>query len=387
VIGLGALAAAQQAAASGAGGGGGGDDPYWQQVSSLLAMSADFTDAKGLTWTPTGASVSGGEGVWDGVNDYLRTPASVAFCFGRSDYTVEGYTEDDSASGNRCLYDTRSASSQGLSVYAKTDSFTGMAVGNTTGLLAGVSDTLSSTAKTHWALVRDSGTARLYIGGVQKASVSFPSYMSGFGGCSIGDNYIGASQPTNMKANHFRVTRGFCRYPGGTTFTPPVGPFPTSGGTSPGTGPGAHRYWRLLINANDGNASYMGVTQLVLRDRQGVIVSGWDGSDAAVSASSEINEPNKASNAFNGLFSSNAWLSATAGSAQWVKNDFGAATSAGAPVEIKDFDIYAVGTVPDASPKDFKLQWSDNNSTWTDALTVTGETGWTANEQRTFTVF
>ena len=34
---------------------------------------------------------------------------------------------------------------------------------------------------------------------------------------------------------------------------------------------------------------------------------------------------------------------------------------------------------------DFTLQYSDNGSTWTTAITVTGQTAWTANESRTFT--
>jgi hypothetical protein len=32
----------------------------------------------------------------------------------------------------------------------------------------------------------------------------------------------------NGYAAHLRVTKGVCRYPGGTTFTPPSAPFPTS---------------------------------------------------------------------------------------------------------------------------------------------------------------
>lgn len=43
-------------------------------------------------------------------------------------------------------------------------------------------------------------------------------------------------------------------------------------------------------------------------------------------------------------------------------------------------------TTNSASPRDFQLQWSDNGTSWTNALTVTGQTGWSGGDVRTFAV-
>lgn len=73
---------------------------------------------------------------------------------------------------------------------------------------------------------------------------------------------------------------------------------------------------------------------------------------------------------------------------QWWKYDFGHAGHTGSPTaDVKQILIRGSHNVPSGSPKDFQLQWSDNNSTWTTVLTVTGQTGWTgASDARTFNV-
>jgi hypothetical protein len=51
---------------------------------------------------------------------------------------------------------------------------------------------------------------------------------------------------------------------------------------------------------------------------------------------------------------------------------------------IRKFTITAF-TTPANSPKDFTIEHSDDNSNWTIASTVTGSTGWTSTQTRTFT--
>lgn len=55
-------------------------------------------------------------------------------------------------------------------------------------------------------------------------------------------------------------------------------------------------------------------------------------------------------------------------------------------VEITEFRVRAWDTNPNRAPKDFTLDYSDNGSAWTTYHTVTGATGWGANESRTYTV-
>lgn len=365
----------------------GGSDPYWLQVGASLPMTSSFADAVGNTWTENGGvAVSGGSGVFDGVNDYLRLASNIAWAFGYSDFTVEGYFKDNASAVNSCLFDTRSASTEGLSLYVESGTYTGISYGTNSGFLNGTATLFSSSVLQHWAVVRQGSTVRVYLDGVQLFTATDPRFLTAQSTFTIGDSYL-SSQPSKGSQNHFRVTRGVCRYPNGTTFTPPTGPFPTTGGTSPGTGPGAHRYWRLLISANDGSGSYMGLTELVLRDRDLVVVSGFTTTSTGISASTVLNGGNAASMAFDTNLSSTGWLSNTSGSDQWIKLDTLGTTTIGVPVEIREFDIYGSWNVPTASPKDFKLQWSDDDSSWTDAKTVTGETGWTSAEMRSFVVF
>ena len=60
------------------------------------------------------------------------------------------------------------------------------------------------------------------------------------------------------------------------------------------------------------------------------------------------------------------------------------------PFQVTDYKIMVPGEPVDLpekrSPKDFKLQGSNDNSIWTDVDVVSAETGWTDNEMRTYSV-
>lgn len=148
----------------------------------------------------------------------------------------------------------------------------------------------------------------------------------------------------------------------------------------------AHRYWRIYITANDGDATYCGFTEIELRTSVG-------GADVTVvqlqsGAASALSVPNTANAAFRAVDNSDTagWLSQN--KPTWWKYDFGHAGHTGNPTEnIRQILIKGSFNVPAASPKDFLLEWSDDGSVWTTALTVTGETGWTgASDARTFNV-
>lgn len=160
-------------------------------------------------------------------------------------------------------------------------------------------------------------------------------------------------------------------------------------GAGGGGGPGAHRYWRLFVTQNDGSTIYTGLTELEFFDALGVNRSAVSGR-SAVSASSELNSGNERQFAFDGNLVNSGWLSDASGTLpQWIRLDVqnAAAPSPRTAYEVKTLRIYGSWNVPDASPRDFQLQWSDDDIAWTTALSVTGQTGWTANEMREFTVF
>lgn len=58
------------------------------------------------------------------------------------------------------------------------------------------------------------------------------------------------------------------------------------------------------------------------------------------------------------------------------------------PVEILEFKIQAspANGQENEAPKDFTLEYSDDGQSWTPAATVTGETGWSVSEIRSFSV-
>lgn len=154
---------------------------------------------------------------------------------------------------------------------------------------------------------------------------------------------------------------------------------PAAGG---GGGGLSARYWRINISANDGSPSYFGLSELELRESIG-------GADATVAAeahlraypSSIINGGNAGSLAFDDS-AGTGWLSATA-VPSWLKWDFGA----GNAKTIRQISITGSWNVPSASPKDFTLEGSNDDSSWTTVLTVTGQTAWTGStDVRTFNV-
>lgn len=361
-------------------------------VGFSLPLTSDYDDTTGKFWSVSAnVAISGGEAVLSGSSTYLRSQAGADFAFGRSDFTLEGFYRETSSSGTQCLYDGRnSASGYGLALYSRNAG--GISVSGNAGVVATATGVFFTSTSQHFAMCRQGSTLRVYVNGMQilSSTAAAVSELFGGGGAAIGGSYLAQSasgQYAIGAMKHLRATRGTCLYPNGTTFTPPSVPFAVPVGSAPSGAPGTHRYWRLLITDNDGHATYYGMTEWVVRDKDLVVVSGYNSTSVGITASSAINGSNSADKAFDRNITTTGWLSANKTPDQWLKADFGRTDSVGCPVMIKEFDIYGSHNVPTASPKDFKLQWSDNDSTWTDALVVTGETGWAANEKRTFVVY
>lgn len=158
----------------------------------------------------------------------------------------------------------------------------------------------------------------------------------------------------------------------------------------PAAASSAHRYWRILITATDTSTVYAGFTEIELRGSVGGanLMSVQSANGAALS-SGDVNGSNAAWRAADGSNTS-GWLAPLPMTPfpQWWRYDFGHASHVGSPTaDVRQVLIRGSHNVPGASPEDFQLQWSDNNSTWTTVLTVTGQTGWTgASDARTFNV-
>lgn len=152
----------------------------------------------------------------------------------------------------------------------------------------------------------------------------------------------------------------------------------------------SHRYWRVVISAVDGSTGFAGFTEIELRGSVGganlLVVQTIGG---AASASRAVNSSNAAWRATD-LSNTSGWLAdlPVTPFPQWWKYDFGNAAHTGSPTaNVRQILIRGSYNVPTASPKDFVLQWSDDNTSWTTVMTVTGQTGWTgASDARTFNV-
>lgn len=146
----------------------------------------------------------------------------------------------------------------------------------------------------------------------------------------------------------------------------------------PAGGAGSHRYWRLYITANNGD-TYTGFGEMELR----ATVSGADLTTpaGAISASSSY-VANPVTFAIDNDNTS-AWFNNGVALPAWVAYDFGSGVTVGElMLYMRSGDV----TIKNRYPVNFQLQHSDNNSTWTDALTVAGVVWSSGPETKTWTV-
>jgi hypothetical protein len=224
-------------------------DPYFANVVALLHLDNNVTDVTGRTW--------GGSPAFSGsikqfgthslnvnaANQFTTTASSADFDFGTDDFTVECWAYRGSTTGTFRGIICRDAigGTRGWLVFTNDNAapvprslaFAAWSGGTQ----YTVTDTVELPGGTwhHIAACRQGSNLRLYRGGVQIGSVSIGAASVGSSGtsCSIGRLQTNTdSTVTNSQWNGYiddvRITKGICRYPDGTTFTPPAAPFPDS---------------------------------------------------------------------------------------------------------------------------------------------------------------
>jgi hypothetical protein len=162
---------------------------------------------------------------FDGNGDFLTAASNAAFGFGTGDFTVECwlYPTNAGAALNQ-FYDNRTSTEARANIGIRTNTIT-YAVGSTIVLTSAASSIVNNIWQ-HVALVRSSGTTRIYINGVQ----SGPSYtdsndLGASAECVIGtvSDSRGSSQFTfNGHISNLRVVKGTAVYTA--AFTPPTQP-------------------------------------------------------------------------------------------------------------------------------------------------------------------
>lgn len=170
-----------------------------------------------------------------------------------------------------------------------------------------------------------------------------------------------------------------------------INPYAFGGG---GGGGGAYRYYRILILSNNGNPR-CAIAEVEFRATHGGSDLTSPSAAAAGAASASNTEGGYPwSLSYSAAFDDNVvyggtpetcaqWLtSAFPSYPLWLKYDFGTPTVVTEMAMIAQHSTETAS--PSPSPKDFKVQGSDDDSTWTDLIAPASQTGWTPAEQRIF---
>lgn len=188
------------------------------------------------TFSPYGDNWSN---YFDGSGDYLQLSYNSNFSFGSGDFTIEGwwYLNNLSSAANPITFAAASpASANDIGFYIYIDGSSNEASvcsGGTYYSVTGWSVQLNSWQ--HFAFVRQSGTLRLYINGVQVGSASANVSINDNATWTLKLGAYRATSPTrflNGYLSNIRLLKGTCQYLNGTTFTPPTSPLTAISGTS-----------------------------------------------------------------------------------------------------------------------------------------------------------
>lgn len=195
-------------------------------ISSYARASAAFGDAQ-LSNVQKRYNISTSM-AFDGVGDYFEYPFSLTISTGEN-HTIEFWMYPTSLPATSYLYESNQ-SNPSWARLLNTGEIDWAASGAFSTSGAGI------TINNWWhiAFVADASAGKkyIYVNGVKKAEVA-----TSFTGTSptllhIGNAPVAAGTSNTGFIGYiegFRWTRGVARYPGGTTFTPPSGPYQTAG--------------------------------------------------------------------------------------------------------------------------------------------------------------
>ena len=146
---------------------------------------------------------------------------------------------------------------------------------------------------------------------------------------------------------------------------------PGAGGSAPY---GSHRYWRIYVTTNNGDATFIAINEVEMRLSAGGANQCSGGT--AIRSSEQVG--NEATKAFDSNLT-NAWAPATNAN-EWIGYDFGAG-NAKAIAEVALLCGNGGGANIARSPKTGNVAYSDDGTTWTTAFSYTIQ-GWLSGENR-----
>lgn len=213
-------------------------DEHWDKVVSLLHFDGDLTDETGLVWTQHGSAIvstidpkfgSGSLSV-PGTSGYIQTLSELIAGAEGNRLTVELFVKVRTLTKTGMIFDFRPPNTNGnYLVLSYTPS------GTLTYNVHGVDHVVApagtvgiSNGWTHYALVVDGSTLRMFVGGVMVGSFNGVTNYNASNHVRIGRSAFAASTAYPDAAfDELRITKGVARYT--ENFTPPTEPFPNFG--------------------------------------------------------------------------------------------------------------------------------------------------------------
>ena len=183
-------------------------------------------------------------------SEWITAPSSADFAFGTGDFTIEGWANHNGhlIGQNRYLFDL---GSNGVRIQCYNETIYAI-VGSTQ--ITTTADGVYNNCWWHFAMVRNSGTLKLYINGRERGSSSDSTNLSSNQPLNIG-RYGGGGNGYFGYIADFRIVKGTAVYTG--AFSPPIAPVTKTGGTYLSTTnvntniPSGHT--KLLVNLNAAN--------------------------------------------------------------------------------------------------------------------------------------
>jgi hypothetical protein len=179
------------------------------------------------TSTAYSTSVIGGSGYFDTSGDFLTFSPSTSFAFGTGDFTIEFWINTGNVSADGAVLDSTTNGSYWAIRFSGTTLYYQSASG-ITNLATPTIATLSQSAWTHVALVRASGTTKIYANGVQVSSTADSTNYT-----ATTTYQIAKSSDSSRYTGYFsdiRVVKGTAVYTA--AFTPPTAPLTAITNTS-----------------------------------------------------------------------------------------------------------------------------------------------------------
>lgn len=216
-------------------------DPYFSSVAALLHMDGNFTDVTGKTWTAAGSAATDGAIFKFGTGSahlyptapfggggaarIITTPDHASLQMGTGDWTIEGWFRPQAPNISHGFWFKKGENtSDGLS-FAVSPTLICMRSDGTVDMNATVS--LSTSAFTHIAWVRNGSSKKAYVAGIEVASGSAASINHVSNAVlSVGATSGDTRYAYNGHIDDLRITKGVARYTA--NFTPPTAAFPNS---------------------------------------------------------------------------------------------------------------------------------------------------------------